>query len=288
MTQYYCLISGLIDYGFDSDRKTLNYTAIRDELMSSITPKDLCKLERLMNFYDIANIVTATTESGGRFSQLGALDEESVATIANLLTSKEGFFRDEYPDLKIPKFIEIALDEEQIEARGIDPKQPLENLLYSLYFDEMVKEKGFLGEYSLLELNIRNIAATVKSKSMGIDPNKYLIGGGYIVEQLLTSQSPDFGLKSDIPYIDDLMAILSSDNILKKERDLDMLRIAMIDEINTFNYFTIDAVMGYYMKIAMIERWLALDPEEGRAIFEKIVKNLSDMDFTDKIAEELK
>lgn len=288
MAQYYCLISGLIDYGFDSDRKTLNFTAIREELMSSITEGDSLKMESLMNFYDIANIVAATSENGGRFSQLGALDEESVAIISKLLTSKEGFYRDEYPDLKMPKFIEIALDEEKVEARGINPKQPLENLLYTLYFNEMASETGFLSEYSQLELNIRNIAATVKSKSMGLDPTKYLIGSSDVVEQLLSSQSPDFGLKSDIPYIDDLMAILSSDNILKKERDLDMLRISMIDEINTFNYFTIDTVMGYYMKIAMIERWLALDPEEGRTIFEKIVKSLSDMDFTDKIAEELK
>ncbi len=98
----------------------------------------------------------------------------------------------------------------------------------------------------------------------------------------------DFGLKGEVPYIEEMINILSGNNILKKERDADMLRLSIMEEMNTFNYFSIDVVLAYYLKIAMIDRWLALDKSEGKEIFETIVKSLSTKDFTEKIAEEIK
>lgn len=294
MSQYYCLVAGLVDYGFDADSKTLNYDSIREEILTNVSKKDRKGMELLMGFHDIRNIVNCSSGENWKYSRLGYLPQEDIELITAILVKKETYDADEFEtSASIPAFIKKAIcaisDSEWAEENEVDTTLELPTLLYSLYFEQTAKlKKGFLRDWSATEQNIRNITAAHKSRLLGIDPAKYLIGQSDINTALATNASPDFGLKTEVPYIDELISILTNDNIMTKERDIDLLRLKIIDEMNTFNYFNISTIMGYYIKIAMIERWLALDPVEGKAIFERIVKNLSTMDYTDKIAEELK
>lgn len=289
MTEYYCLVAGLVDYGFDADRKSLNYTALMEEIMNTVTKKDRAKIELLMGYYDIQNIINVAAGKTDRYTSLGSVSLEDVKRVSSYLTKAEAISEDD-DKMELPQFIEIALkailSREWAEENGVDTEQSLEQLLYKLYYEYIAKrDKGFVREWSETERNIRNITAAFKAKTLGVSPEKYLIGGGVVVENLTTNSAADFGLKAEIPYIDELISILSGDNILKKERDIDMMKLSIIESMNTFNYFNINVILGYFLKVAMIERWLALDPKVGHDIFERIVKNLSTMDFTEKIAE---
>lgn len=292
MAEYYCLVAGLTDFGFDADRKMLNYAAIKEEIIDTITRRDRSKLELLMGFYDIQNIVGQQAGRGERYTPLGSLSQETIRWITPLLTKERKRDEDE-EQFPIPKFIEKALkaitDEEWAKENGIDNTIPLENLLFTFYYDYVERnDKGFVRDWCSADRNIRNITAAHKARTLGFNADKYLIGNNHVTEQLKTNNTPDFGLKNEVPFVEELITILSNDNILKKESDLDMLRVGIIEDMNTFNYFNINVILGYYLKIAMIERWLALDPKIGHELFEKIVKGLSTMDFTDKIADELK
>lgn len=290
MAEYYCLVAGLTDYGFDTDRKSLNYSALREEIMENITKKDRAKLALLMEFYDIQNIINFAAGKQDRYTNLGSLSLKQVEIITPLLTLSEKIDEDNDDKEKFPLFIEKALmavtDQEWAEENNIDATLPLDILLYTLYYEYIEKkDKGFVRQWCELDKNIRNISAAHKARLIGGDISKYLIGEGEIVDAISTSNLSDFGLKGLFPLAEELILILSNENILKKESDLDMLRIKQIEVMNTFNYFNIDVVLGYYLKVAMIERWLALDPKLGKEFFEKLVKGLSTMDFTDKIAE---
>lgn len=292
MAEYYCLVAGLTDYGFDIDRKSLNYAALKEEIMENVTRRDRAKLELLMGFYDIQNIVSFAAGRQERYTPLGSLPEETVRWVTPLLTLSEKL-NDDDEQMKLPKFLEKTLkaltDNEWAHENGIDTNVPLENLLLGFYYEYVEKnDKGFVKEWCKIDRNIRNISAAFKARAMGMNAEKYLIGDDIVTQLLKTNNATDFGLKNEVPFIETLINILSDDDILKKEGDIDMLRIDIVEEMNTFNYFNINVILGYYLKIAMIERWLALDPKIGHEFFEKIVKNLSTMDFTEKIAEELK
>lgn len=292
MAEYYCLVAGLTDYGFDIDRKSLNYAALKEEIMENVTRRDRAKLELLMGFYDIQNIVSFAAGRQERYTPLGSLPEETVRWVTPLLTLSEKL-NDDDEQMKLPKFLEKTLkaltDNEWAHENGIDTNVPLENLLLGCYYEYVEKnDKGFVKEWCKIDRNIRNISAAFKARAMGMNAEKYLIGDDIVTQLLKTNNATDFGLKNEVPFIETLINILSDDDILKKEGDIDMLRIDIVEEMNTFNYFNINVILGYYLKIAMIERWLALDPKIGHEFFEKIVKNLSTMDFTEKIAEELK
>ena len=48
-------------------------------------------------------------------------------------------------------------------------------------------------------------------------------------------------------------------------------------EDNTFfNYFTIEKIFVFLMKLEMIERWISLDKEKGNELFRQLIDQLKD------------
>ena len=71
-----------------------------------------------------------------------------------------------------------------------------------------------------------------------------------------------------------LEAALSASDLLSRERNLDRLMWDKITEITTFNYFDLEAVLAFVAKLHIIDRWLALDEEAGRAMFRTLVNEV--------------
>ena len=61
---------------------------------------------------------------------------------------------------------------------------------------------------------------------------------------------------------------------LDRERGLDELRWRKIDEITLMDYFDIEVILGFVCKLKIIDRWLQLDPDSGRALFRKLVEDI--------------
>ncbi len=68
--------------------------------------------------------------------------------------------------------------------------------------------------------------------------------------------------------------ILHGTDILARERGLDELRWQKIDEITWMDYFDLDAILGYVARLKIIDRWLQLDPDSGRALFRRLVEQI--------------
>lgn len=44
-----------------------------------------------------------------------------------------------------------------------------------------------------------------------------------------------------------------------------------IDEMTTYDYFDIEAILGFLAKLHIVERWYILDEKTGREMFRKLV-----------------
>ncbi len=67
-----------------------------------------------------------------------------------------------------------------------------------------------------------------------------------------------------------LLEVLSTDDILGREKALDDMAWKKIDELTVFDYFDLDAILGFLAKLKITDRWLKLDPERGRELFRRI------------------
>jgi hypothetical protein len=68
--------------------------------------------------------------------------------------------------------------------------------------------------------------------------------------------------------------VLGQNDILGRERGLDDLLWAKIDELTVMHVFDIDVILGFVCKLKIVDRWLSLDEATGREFFRKLVKDL--------------
>ena len=71
-----------------------------------------------------------------------------------------------------------------------------------------------------------------------------------------------------------LQGILSTEDILGREKALDDLAWKKIDELTVFDYFNLDAILGFLAKLKITDRWLKLDPATGRELFRRFTEEV--------------
>ena len=109
------------------------------------------------------------------------------------------------------------------------------------------------------------------------------MGGGEIVKQLQRSSAADFGLRGEVSYIDAVIAAVNDEqNLVEKEHKIDLIRWEHAGELVPFDYFNINAILSYLVKINIVARWALLDPKRGREMLDRIMGELDSKELVNK------
>ncbi len=149
-----------------------------------------------------------------------------------------------------------------------------ENLNPHFYREVMRTKNSFLNEYFKFDLDLRNIQAAFLARKNSIDVDQFLIGSSPLTDALKASKASDFGAGEFFEELNSLLTILSGSNILEREQNMDLLRWKKVNEINTFNIFNIDYLLGFVLKLLIISRWDALDKKQGALLFKELVEDV--------------
>lgn len=288
---YYYLVAGLKEYQMDSQVKGFDALAIRDDISAQISSSDRKYLELLYRRYDIENILSAR-EGKSRHNLLGNISQENIA---ELIEHPEKF------DTPLSRVLNAYAEATRAQESGetidpfdstpqstIDVELPLSNQLWNTYYDMCAKSKSsFIRKWAEFEQITRNVIAATSARKSGIAPKDVVVGRGEIIELLAKSQAADFGLKEHVEYIDTLIQILDTPNILEREKRLDKMRWDMAEEFTTYDYFNMNRILCYLVKINIIDRWIKLDKAEGERLFRQLSNGLRASDLVDSRSEEL-
>ena len=131
------------------------------------------------------------------------------------------------------------------------------------FYARMTGHKNrFLREWFTFDLDLRNTTVAYLNDQLGREAGRDLI------------QPEGFEELEAFPEREAAEAILRGTDILKRERGLDDLRWRKIDEITIMDFFDIEAILGFVAKLKIIDRWLQLDPDSGRALFRRMVEDI--------------
>ena len=135
---------------------------------------------------------------------------------------------------------------------GFDP----EKLNAAFYRQALASPSPFLRSWFAFDRDVRNAKARYLNRALGRPEEMDTIA--------LDEEEPEF---DEARSLDE---ILASDDILGREKALDDLAWKKIDSLTTFDYFDLDAILGFLAKLKIADRWLKLDPETGRRLFREI------------------
>ena len=185
---------------------------------------------------------------------------------------------------RIANVIRAYANPEGEEAESVDVGKRFEKSLFEAYYEECARSScRFLREWSLFDRTLRNILAAAVARSQSRPIEEVTIGGGDVVEQLQRSSAADFGLRGEYAFVDGVISAVNDEqNLLEKERKIDLIRWNEAGELSTFDYFDINAVMAYLVKVNMVARWSVLDVRHGREMFERLLADLDGKDLINK------
>lgn len=276
-TEYYYLVAGLREWTLDSDTKGFDAREIIDDIVEELTKRDREAVRLLYAYYDCENIIARYVKRD-RHNPLGNLSKEDIEAV---IVERNYSMLPKRMAKVIKNYVEVD-DDDRDEDIVLDDS--FEHALYNAYYEELANsECRFLKGWGEFDRNLRNIAASIAAREAGRAIGDVVVGGGDVVEQLKRSSAADFGLRGELPYIDAVITAVSDErNIVEKERKIDAIRWSEAEEIATFDFFNINYILSYLVKVNIVARWMMLSPEVGREMLDRLMRELDAKELVNK------
>lgn len=147
-----------------------------------------------------------------------------------------------------------------------------ENLNADFYAKALSHPSKFIRGYFSFDLNLRNAKVRYLNRRLGRPDNQDVLTGEGVDYNgdvdLLQFRPGEFEEAQKVEFV------LDQEDLLTRERGLDDIVWQKVDALGTFHYFDLTAVLAYIAKLHIVDRWLALDEEAGRELFQKLVKQV--------------
>ncbi|MBO4467440.1 MAG: DUF2764 family protein [Bacteroidales bacterium] len=141
--------------------------------------------------------------------------------------------------------------------KGFQP----DSLDAAFYTEALAHPCKFVRDYFRFDLNLRNAKVRYLNRQLGRAAEA----------DVLTLEEEDLVEFEEARAVEE---VLEGSDLIAREKGLDDIVWKKADDLSIFHYFDLTAVLAYVAKLHIVDRWLALDPEQGRDLFYKLVQEV--------------
>ena len=270
MTNYYCLVTGLPELSLEDGKLSYTVANFKSSIYPELSKADRRLIDLFYLKFDNQNLLALLKDKEASVDS--SLGNYSADELLSVITS---FKEETAPDKKFPpyfyEFAELYLNTPDEERLGLEDK------LYGFYYHYAIKcDNKFISTWFELNLDVNNILAAMATRKYKMEVAKVVVGNNFVAEALRTSNARDFGLANDLEYFEQLVRINDTIDLVEREKKIDLLKWNWMEENTFFNYFTIEKIFIFLMKLEMIERWVSLDKNKGNEMFRQLIDQLKD------------
>jgi hypothetical protein len=267
---YYCLIAGLPDIEIEDHKLTFSIADFKEEVRPQLSNDDVELLNLFFMKFDNLNLLQYLKDKETFFDDHGNLSKEELEECLQKLVEN-----DQITNPFFPSYFQTFVPEYK-EAQQTDTgTTQWENRLAELYYKwAMNCGNKLISQWFEFNLNFNNLLAAYACRKYQI--NTEPVGDNEIAESIKKSSQRDFGLTGILEYLEVFQRLSEEPDLFEREKKIDLLKWQWLDEQTFFNYFSIEKVFAYLVKLEIIERWTSLDPIEGEKLFRKLIDNLKE------------
>ena len=268
---YYCLIAGLPDIQAEDTKTTISMLEFKNELLEQLSASDIELLKLIFAIYDNSNFLSFLNNKDTELNPLGNLNSSDWGQLLALLQEVENSY-----DKRLLPYIQKfyhTFGNEKVNVEGVLNVDYLSGLYYEY---AMQSSNNFLRNWYEFNLNINNILSAFACRKHGFDQRTMVLGNNEVALAIKTSNARDFGLAGLFEQLDVVLRIAEENDLLEREKKIDALKWAWLEENTFFNYFSIEKVLAYVLKIEMLERWKPLSVEKGTQIFRELLVGMKE------------
>ena len=150
-----------------------------------------------------------------------------------------------------------------------------ENLDQAFYTEALAHPCKFIREYFRFDLNLRNAKVRYLNRQLHRAPETDILTGEATEETESKADIDGFLFRGgEFEEAIQVDSVLEGTDLIAREKGLDDIVWKKADTLSTFHYFDLTAVLAYVSKLHIVDRWLALDEEQGRELFRKLVQEV--------------
>ena len=259
MNRYYCQIAGLPELLFDPYNGSVELREFVYKVTPALQPNHL-------NWLNILLMVQ------GHNSVLEYFTNGSVETEKKLPYRLDWFDPESEQFNLLPAYFKRF--SEKFWQKRSDHKI-LEMGLFNEYFQYLRQSgNGFIEGWAILDLNMRNYLTAKKCEEFTILKQSQVVGEDDFAKRLVEFSTNHKEIQVEWSLSAVIDEILKNDNLLKRELALDQLKWNLLDEINLFCYFSIEIILGYTLKLLILNRWKRVYQPEEITSYEEICENI--------------
>ncbi len=270
MSKYYYLVAGLPELSLEDSKLSYTVADFRTEFYPYLSGEDKKLMDLFYLKFDNANVLKLLKDKDASIDLRGNFSAEEL--MGYISRMKEG---DEVSESVFPSYLSAFISEYFSMSAGDDVLY--ENRLTALYYAYAMKCKNrFVSSWFSFNLTVNNILAALTARKFKMEVAPLIVGDTEVCEILRTSNARDFGLGSEVEYLEQLVKICETSELLDRERKIDQLRWDWMEEATFFDYFTVERLFVFLQQLEMIERWISLDKERGSQMFRSMIAALKD------------
>lgn len=278
--QYHYFISGLPDLNIDEQKLWTPISTFKEILERELEVEDYEQVKLIFLKEDNANLVD--------FLDRGEIDEKSTGnySLEDFKYQLELFSAIIPQDDILPAYMVQVLKEyygDKEDFNSVECSHKLAEGYYE-YLDENAGD--FLRAWNVFDHNLDNFLTFMESRNHAMDPEEFLTGSSGFTNHLREHVNRTLTKDPDFEYFTEILCHLEIPSIAEKEMQYDQMRWQIIDEMTFFEYFTINKVLGYLIKMLILDRWRKLDHEAGELKLRGIIKKAQEFAISSSLEEE--
>lgn len=268
---YYCLIAGLPDLQPEDNKSVTSLLDLKRDLMEQLSTSDADLLKLLFAKFDNENWLKYIENRDAVLNPLGNLTSDDLGQLLAMMQELEN-----PKDIRLQPYLHSfysTYNDENFQSDGVSSEDYLSGLYYEF---AMQSTNTFLKDWFEFNLNINNILIASACRKHGFEMRSLVLGNNEVAQTIRASNARDFGLIALFEQLDLVLRITEEADLLEREKKIDALKWAWLEEHTFFNYFTIEKVLAFVLKAEMIERWKPLTVEKGTHIFRELLGSLKE------------
>ena len=267
-SKYYYLVAGLPELSLEDSKLSYTVADFKTEIYDRLSASDQKLIDLFYLKFDNANVLKLLKDKEAEIDKRGNYSAEELSEYISILREGGEISPKEFP-VYLSTFITDYLNT-PAESTVLH-----EDHLAALYYEYAMNcGNKFVSAWFEFNLNINNILVAFTSRKFKWDIASNVVGDTEVCEALRTSSARDFGLSGEVDVFESLVKISEITELVEREKKLDALRWNWMEDAIFFDYFTIERIFAFLLKLEMIERWISLDKERGNQLFRSIIESL--------------
>lgn len=284
MSQYYYLVTGLPELTLEDNKLNHTVADFKTEFYPLLSGSDKRLVDLFYLQYDNRNLLRLLKDNAAATDPRGMFKSECFLDVIRQYKEDDGVISATHG---LPKYMVAFIVDyfKQKEGDATIDEVALEDKLSALYYSHAMKcGNGFVSSWFEFNLNVKNILSAINARKFKIEVPPVIVGDTPVCEALRMSNARDFGLAGELDYLDEVLKIGETHNLIEREKKVDQLKWKWMEDKTFFEYFSIERLYVFLLQVELVERWLSLDKDKGNRMFRDIIASFkNDVKVPDEI-----